>query len=96
MEVSHGTKEFLEIYAEIPQGIIIDRSLAKNISLEIPEFQKISAPIFVGDEIAKLKIISEGKEIASFPICAKENIEELNFSKCFLILLKGIFEQNKI
>lgn len=96
LEVSHGTKESLEIYAEVPQGIVIDRSLAKNISVEIPNFDKIPAPIFEGDELGELKIVSEGKEIAVFPICARENVEELTFSKCFLILLKGIFSENKI
>lgn len=88
IKVSHGTKEQARLTAQLPEGMVILREEAHDISMEFPELEVWSAPLELGQQVGELLIRSGEKEIGRFPICVAEAVEELNFSKCFQLLLK--------
>lgn len=88
IKVSHGTKEQARLTAQLPEGMVILREEAHDISMEFPELEVWSAPLELGQQVGELLIRSGEKEIGRFPICAAETVEELNFGKCFQLLLK--------
>ncbi len=95
LSVIHGTAEQVELQAQPPENLVILREDAKDITTELPELTAKEAPLMVGEEVGRVRLLSGEKEIASYPICVKETVEELNFMKCFELLLKESVSMEK-
>lgn len=95
LSVIHGTTEQVELQAELPETLVIPREDAQNITVELPELIKKEAPLEMGEEVGRVRLLSGEKEIASYPVCVKETVEELNFSKCLELLLKASISMEK-
>ena len=95
LQVVHGTKEQLQLRAEVPEGFVVSREDAKNISTEIPELEKLQAPIEEGQSVGEVKILSGEKELGSYPIVAAEAVDELDFGKCIQFLWRAAASMEK-
>ncbi|MBQ8598901.1 MAG: D-alanyl-D-alanine carboxypeptidase [Oscillospiraceae bacterium] len=88
LDVIHGTQKQVELTTETPNGLIISREEAQNITVQLPELEALQAPLQEGQQVAEVKLLSGEKEIAVYPVRVKETVEELNFGKCMELLLK--------
>ncbi|MGN0664751.1 MAG: D-alanyl-D-alanine carboxypeptidase family protein [Negativibacillus sp.] len=95
LPVIHGVQETVKLRAEPPQGFVISREDAQNLSMELPQLTALKAPVEEGMEVGQVKLLSGEKELAAYPICAAETVEELNFGKCFGLLLKATAAMEK-
>lgn len=95
LSVIHGTAEQVELQAQPPETLVILREDAKDIITELPELTEKEAPLMCGEEVGRVRLVSGEKEIASYPICVKATVEELNFVKCFELLLKESISMEK-
>lgn len=95
LSVIHGTAEQVELLAEPPDTLVILREDAQNITTELPELAAREAPLELDEEVGKVRILSGEKEIASYPIRVKAAVEELDFVKCFELLLKESISMEK-
>ena len=89
MAVSHGTKEWAELQVELPEAVVLLREDVQNVTMDIPELAEKKAPLESGEEVGRVCLLSGEKELTSYPIVVKEAVEELNFKKCFELLLKA-------
>lgn len=88
LTVNHGTKEQAALQAQPPQSMVIPREQAQNITLQLLELDTWPAPLELGQQVGEVRILSGEEEIGRFPVCAAEAVEELNFGKCFQLLLR--------
>ncbi len=96
LDVIHGTEEKVELYADVPQQLVVLREEAQSILAEVPELEAREAPLEAGEEVGRVRLLSGEKEITSYPIKIKEQIEELNFGKCFSLLMRECVSMDKI
>ena len=89
LDVIHGTAAQTDLIAEAPERIIVLREDLQNITAELPELEGREAPLEEGEEVGRVRLMAGKKEIASYPVCVKTAVEELNFGKCFELLLKA-------
>ena len=89
LEVIHGTAAQTDLIAEAPERIIVLREDLQNIAAELPELEGREAPLEEGEEVGRVRLMAGEKEIASYPVCVKTAVEELDFGKCFELLLKA-------
>ena len=88
LDVIHGTAEQVELFADIPQQLVIRREDVQNLVAEVPELEAREAPLEAGEEVGIVRLLSGEKEIAVYQIKTRQQIEELNFRKCFSLLMK--------
>lgn len=96
LDVIHGTTEMVELYADVPQQLVVLREEAQSIVADVPELEAREAPLEAGEEVGRVRLLSGEKEITSYPIKIKEQIEELNFGKCFSLLMRECVSMDKI
>ena len=88
LKVIHGTAEQVELFADVPQQLVIHREDVQNLVAEVPELEAREAPLKAGEEVGIVRLLSGEKEIAVYPIKTRQQIEALNFGKCFSLLMR--------
>ncbi len=94
-KVLHGTAEQVALKASPPEGLILRRELAGELTVEVPEPEPVPAPIEKGQTLGQVRLLSGEEEVASWPIVAVEAVEELDFGKCWELLWAGILSMEK-
>ena len=69
--------------------MVLLREDVQNVTVDIPELEEKKAPLESGEEVGRVHFLSGEKELTSYPIVVKEAVEELDFKKCFELLLKA-------
>ncbi len=90
LKVSHGTAEQVKLIATPPEGIVLSKEEAGDLTVEVPELEEVSAPVEEGQKLGDVRLLFQGEELATWPILAAETVEELDFGKCWQLLWTGL------
>jgi len=94
IEVDKGKIEQVDIVPMEDVNILNTKTGEKrNVTYEM-DLYNIKAPVKNGEEVGKLNIIENGKNIKSIGITIKEDVEKANFFEIYFRYLKKILSQD--
>lgn len=71
--------------------VCFDGQSPEDISKEILLYEEVPAPIAVGDAIGEITYKLDGEVIGKIPICAKEDIREMNYADALFKMFDKFF-----
>ncbi len=89
--ISGGTLNRVASVCNEEKGFLIEKKNLKTLTTETELPKTLKAPISKGQQIGVTRVFSDGREIGTVKIVAKEGVEKLTFGYSFKILLKNIF-----
>lgn len=92
IRVLGGTKDFVKPICNKSQGFLVEKSKAKDISVENELPKELKAPIAKGQQIGVARVIVGEEEIATIPITAEIDVKKMTFLYAALEMLKSIFK----
>lgn len=78
--VEDGKESGVETYVEGEYSLLLAEY--ENVACEANIRKVMYAPVKEGQNVGSLNIMIDGEKIVSFPICAKENVEKIDFLYC--------------
>lgn len=90
VRVKGGTAERLNVAAELPENLLIEKSFSKQPECKVELPEKLDAPVEAGDVIGKATWTADGETIYSADIFASENVPKRTYGFCLLALLRRL------
>lgn len=91
ISISGGTLNRVTAICTEKKGFLIEKKKAKTLTLQTELPETLKAPISEGQQIGVTRVFSDGREIGTVKIVAKEEVKKITFGFSFKILLKNIF-----
>ncbi len=92
VEISNGKQNTVKIGSDMPKTKLIKNSSGDDAKVEIVYNKDLSAPIYKNDVVGKVIIKLNNKETLEKQIISLEDVEKIDYSFCFLKLLKACFK----
>ncbi len=89
--ISGGTQNRVTPICNEKKGFLIEKKSLKTLTTETELPEVLKAPISEGQQIGVTRVFSEGREIGTVKIVAKEGVPKVTFGFSFKKLLKNIF-----
>lgn len=89
VNVEKGNIESLNLTVKDDVGILAKKGEVKNIDKKIIINPNIKAPIKKGEELGKLVLLKEGKEVLNVPLIAEKDVKKINIYDGILKILKN-------
>ncbi len=89
--ISGGTLNRVTAICTEKKGFLIEKKNAKTLTTQTELPNTLKAPISEGQQIGVTRVFSDGREIGTVKIVAKEEVRKITFGFSFKILLKNIF-----
>lgn len=87
--VYNGVEEYVDTYIPFSLDMLIGEDDNVDIVYSIPEY--LDAPVLVNQEVGRVNIYINDELFTSFPIMAKEEVEEKDFWYCLKYIIKQCF-----
>ncbi|MBO5213916.1 MAG: D-alanyl-D-alanine carboxypeptidase [Clostridia bacterium] len=81
--VNRGKSDTVSVAAEGDLTLVVKKSEASRIALEITVEETLQAPVSVGQVVGTAKFMYEGEEVLSVPVVATETVEKAGFFDYF-------------
>ncbi len=81
--VHRGKSDTVSVAAEGDLTLVVKKSEASRIALEITVEETLQAPVSVGQVVGTAKFTYEGEEVLSVPVVATESVEKAGFFDYF-------------
>ncbi len=91
ISISGGTLNRVTAICTEKKGFLIEKKKAKTLTLQTELPETLKAPISEGQQIGVTRVFSDGREMGTVKIVAKEEVKKITFGFSFKILLKNIF-----
>lgn len=91
ISISGGTLNRVTAICTEKKGFLIEKKKVKSLTLQTELPETLKAPISEGQQIGVTRVFSDGREIGTVKIVAKEEVRKITFGFSFKILLKNIF-----
>lgn len=89
--ISGGTLNRVTAICTEKKGFLIEKKKVKTLTIQTELPDTLKAPISEGQQIGVTRVYSDGREIGTVKIVAKEEVKKITFGFSFKILLKNIF-----
>ena len=89
--ISGGTLNHVTAICTEKKGFLIEKKKVKTLTMQTELPDTLKAPISEGQQIGVTRVFSDGREIGTVKIVAKEEVKKITFGFSFKILLKNIF-----
>lgn len=89
--ISGGTLNRVTAICIEKKGFLIEKKNVKTLTTQTELPNTLKAPISEGQQIGVTRVFSDGREIGTVKIVAKEEVRKITFGFSFKILLKYIF-----
>lgn len=89
--ISGGTLNRVTAICTEKKGFLIEKKKVKTLTMQTELPETLKAPISEGQQIGVTRVFSDGREIGTVKIVAKEDVKKITFGFSFKILLKNIF-----
>ncbi len=89
--ISGGTLNRVTAICTEKKGFLIEKKNVKTLTTETELPKTLKAPISEGQQIGVTRVFSDGREIGTVKIVAKEEVKKITYGFSFKILLKNIF-----
>lgn len=91
ISISGGTLNRVTAICTEKKGFLIEKKKVKTLTMQTELPETLKAPISEGQQIGVTRVFSDGREIGTVRIVAKEDVKKITFGFSFKILLKNIF-----
>lgn len=88
--VRHGLSEQVRVRTDTPAAILVKKGEEKAITSEASLAKDLEAPVVKGQTVGQVVIKRDGKQIASYPVKAAENVQRLTFLASFRRLFRSL------
>lgn len=89
--ISGGTLNRVTAICTEKKGFLIEKKNAKTLTTQTELPNTLKAPILEGQQIGVTRVFSDGREIGTVKIVAKEEVKKITFGFSFKNLIKYIF-----
>ena len=89
--ISGGTLNRVTAICTEKKGFLIEKKKVKSLTLQTELPETLKAPISEGQQIGVMRVFSDGREIGTVKIVAKEEVKKITFGFSFKNLIKYIF-----
>ena len=89
--VTRGKSESVSVAAEGNLCLVVKKSEASNVALEITVEESLQAPVSVGQVVGKAIFTYQGEEVLSVPVVATVAVEKAGFFDYFTLLMDKLF-----
>ena len=91
ISISGGTLNRVTAICTEKKGFLIEKKKVKSLTLQTELPETLKAPISEGQQIGVTRVFSDGREIGTVKIVAKEEVKKITFGFSFKNLIKYIF-----
>ena len=91
ISISGGTLNRVTAICTEKKGFLIEKKKVKTLTLQTELPETLKAPISEGQQIGVTRVFSDGREIGTVKIVAKEEVKKITFGFSFKNLIKYIF-----
>ena len=88
LPVKGGTASSVPIGYEIDGTVLIEKGSQDAIDYDVELVENLEAPVEMGKEVGRVRILLEGEELASYPITCRESVDSMTFCAAFELLLR--------
>lgn len=89
--VNRGKSDFVAVAAEGNLCLVVKKSEASNVALELTVEESLQAPVSVGQVVGKATFTYQGEEVLSVPVVATSSVEKAGFFDYFNLLTDKLF-----
>lgn len=94
LHVEHGTAATVPLNYESPGHCLMPKGEGGTLEAVVELPASLSAPVAVGEQVGRIKILHQGTEMCSYPITAAQNVDALSFRYCLLLLAQSLLLRN--
>lgn len=92
VKVANGVQGYAAVKVESMTTVVIPKGRAGEVAQTITMAENLEAPVEAGQNVGKLVLTLDGKEILQSNVIVLTAIQKLTVSTCFLILLKALLQ----
>jgi D-alanyl-D-alanine carboxypeptidase (penicillin-binding protein 5/6) len=89
--VKLGRTDCIQPVPESEQNILIDKSIAADITKDVELVSELSAPVAAGDIVGTVTVRSGGEIIGEYPLVADQSVEKVTWFDIFLRFFRSIY-----
>lgn len=90
LSVEGGAQREVELSFETPPHVLVRKGEAGGLSARQQLPEKLSAPVEEGQEIGTVTLLSDGEELATYPVTAAQTVERMTFSAAFGMMCRAL------
>ena len=94
MKVKHGVEPMVELYAEYPEGYVLEKNKQDQIETKLTVQTDIQAPLYKGQKVGKVSVLLGDEVLGEYDICTKADVQQMTFTKALEILCKELVTNN--
>lgn len=93
--VTKGLKKEVTAVVEGIEPILAERDSFKEVERRMELIESVEAPVAAGQKLGEFVVLTDGKELARYPVVASEAVGKLGFPEVFRRLLGNVVENNQ-